>query len=58
MTMNNSGTELYYLCCVNGICQRFALVERPEKGIEALGRINDSLSDSVMNAYIILTSPR
>lgn len=40
-----------YLCCINRICQRFALVERLEESIEALGRVNHSLSRFDMGRY-------
>ena len=35
--------EASYLCCIDRICQRFAVVERLEESIEALGRFNTSL---------------
>ena len=35
--------ESSYLCCIDRICQRLALVERLKESIEALGHINDSL---------------
>lgn len=49
--------ETAYLCCIDGICQRFALVERLEESIEALAPFNNSLTKFGvgMNAYIILT---
>ena len=40
-----------YLCCIDRICQRFALIERLEERIEALGRFNNSLSRVVMGIY-------
>ena len=52
--------ESSYLCCIDRICQRLALVERLKESIEALGHINDGLLrfDIDMNAYIILANFR
>ena len=49
-----------HLCCINRICQRFALVERLEERIETLERFNTSFSrfDIAKKAYIIVTTPR
>lgn len=52
--------ETAYLCRVDGICQRFALVERLEESIESLGPFNNSptMFDEGMKAYIILAALR
>ena len=45
--------EAPYLCCIDRICQGFALVERLEESIKALGQFNDCLSRVDMgNEYI------
>ncbi len=59
-TIGTQKNEASYFCCVDRICQGFALVERVEESIEALARFNDSFLnfDVGMNAYIILASLR
>lgn len=50
--------EKAYLCCIDGICQRFALVKRLKESVEALAPFNNRITrfDVGMNAYINLTT--